>query len=68
MSNPCETIDQCLDALDVLDEEIRRAKRQQERINEELIGKVIDAVKRGELPVQAIKVDRAFIRRVRRFD
>lgn len=66
MSNPCETIDQCVQALDVLDDEIRRAKRQQEAISAELISMVIDAVRRHELPTQALKVDRAFLKRVRR--
>lgn len=66
MSNPCETVNQCIDAVDVLDEQIRLATRQRRNVVEQLTSLVVEQCERGQLPWEALKVDIALIKRITR--
>lgn len=66
MSNPCETVNQCIDAVDVLDEQIRLATRQRRDVVEHLTSLVVEQCERGQLPWEALKVDIALIKRITR--
>lgn len=66
MSNPCETVNQCIDAVDVLDEQIRLATRQRRDVVEQLTSLVVEQCERGQLPWEALKVDIALIKRITR--
>lgn len=66
MSNPCETVNQCIDAVDVLDEQIRFATRQRRNVVEQLTSLVVEQCERGQLPWEALKVDIALIKRITR--
>lgn len=66
MSNPCETVNQCIDAVDVLDDEIKRATRQRRDVVEQLTSLVVEDCQRGRLPWQVLKVDIGLIKRITR--
>lgn len=66
MSNPCETVNQCIDAVDELDDEIKRATRQRRNVVEQLTSLVVEQCERGQLPWEALKVDIALIKRITR--
>lgn len=66
MSNPCDTVDQCIEAIDCLNDEIRRATDMRRSVTDQLTSLVIDQVRRGELPREVLKVDIGFIKRFHR--
>ena len=66
MSNPCETVSQCIGAVDVLDEEIRCATYQRRDVIEQLTSLVVEQCQRGQLPWEALKVNIALIKRITR--
>ncbi len=62
MSNPCETPEQCLDALANLRVEANRVAMMQRKVKEELARIVLDEIARGKLPADIIQVNEQRLR------